>query len=128
MTNWLVTLRGAALALLALRDVFHTLWHPTRHGGPSRRVMTIAWHLSAGFGRRRAVGLAGPLGMVTVVVLWAVTVIVGWALMYWPHLPAGFSFAEGLTPTDHAGFLDAVYVSVVTMATLGLRDIAPADG
>ncbi|OEJ49571.1 potassium channel family protein [Streptomyces agglomeratus] len=128
MTNWLVTLCGAALALLALRDVFHTLWHPTRHGGLSRRVMTIAWHLSAGFGRRRAVGLAGPLGMVTVVVLWAVTVIVGWALMYWPHLPAGFSFAAGLTPTEHSGFLDAVYISIVTMATLGLGDIAPADG
>lgn len=66
--------------------------------------------------------------MVTVVVLWAVTVIVGWALMYWPHLSAGFSFATGLTPTEHAGFLDAVYISIVTMATLGLGDIAPADG
>ncbi|GGT15553.1 potassium channel family protein [Streptomyces purpureus] len=128
MANWLMTLGGAALAMLALRDVFHTLWHPTRHGGLSRRVMTLAWYLSSSFGRRRAVGLAGPLGMVTVVVLWAVTVILGWALMYWPHMPGGFSFAAGLSPADYTGFVDAVYLSIVTMATLGLGDIAPADG
>ncbi|MEV4333511.1 potassium channel family protein [Streptomyces sp. NPDC049597] len=128
MAKWLVTLGGLALAMLALRDVFHTLWHPTRHGGLSRLVMTVAWRISARFGRRRAVGLAGPLGMVTVVTLWAVTVIAGWALMYWPHMPDGFSFATGLAPAEHSGFLDAVYVSIVTMATLGLGDIAPTDG
>ncbi|MFI2369412.1 potassium channel family protein [Streptomyces sp. NPDC018833] len=128
MAKWLVTLGGLALAMLALRDVFHTLWHPTRHGGLSRGVMTVAWRISARFGRRRAVGLAGPLGMVTVVALWAVTVIAGWALMYWPHMPGGFSFATGLAPAEHSGFLDAVYLSIVTMATLGLGDIAPTDG
>ncbi|MFF9868158.1 potassium channel family protein [Streptomyces sp. NPDC013953] len=127
MAKWLVTLGGFALAMLALRDVFHTLWHPTRHGGLSRGVMTAAWRLSARYGRRRAVGLAGPLGMVTVVALWAVTIIAAWALMYWPHLPHGFSFATGLAPAEHAGFLDAVYISIVTMATLGLGDIAPTD-
>ncbi|GAA4930906.1 potassium channel family protein [Streptomyces coeruleoprunus] len=128
MAKWLMTLGGAALAMLALRDVFHTLWHPTRHGGLSRRVMTVAWVLSARFGRRRAVGLAGPIGMVVVVALWAATVITGWALLYWPHMPDAFSFAAGLEPERHTGFLDALYISIVTMATLGLGDIAPAEG
>lgn len=31
--QWLVTGAGAAMVLLILRDVFHTLWHPTSHGG-----------------------------------------------------------------------------------------------
>ncbi|MBT2394833.1 potassium channel family protein [Streptomyces sp. ISL-100] len=126
--KWLVTLAGVGLVLIILRDVFHTLWHPTRHGGLSRRVMTASWRLSSRFGRRRAAGLAGPLAMVTVVALWAFTITLGWALIYWPHLPDAFSFASGLTPDEHSGFVDALYISMVTVTTLGLGDIAPATG
>ncbi|MFD7782052.1 potassium channel family protein [Streptomyces nojiriensis] len=127
--DWLVTVTGAALVLLILRDVFHTLWHPTRHGGLSRLVMTTLWRLSFILGTRRtAAGLAGPLAMVSVVALWALTVAVGWALIYWPHMPDAFVYAGGLQPDDHAGLLDATYISLVTLSTLGLGDIAPAEG
>ncbi|MFM9372175.1 ion channel [Streptomyces sp. Da 82-17] len=78
---------------------------PLRHPAQARRV--------------------GPLGMVTVVALWALTVAVGWALVYWPHMPQRFSYAAGLEPTEHASPVDALYVSLVT---LGLGDIAPAAG
>ena len=42
--KWLVSLIGAALVMVALRDLFHTLWHPTRHGGsePPHDVSTVA--------------------------------------------------------------------------------------
>ncbi|MEU5220041.1 potassium channel family protein [Streptomyces sp. NPDC020807] len=127
--SWLVTPLGALLVLLVLRDVFHTLWHPTRHGGLSRLIMRAVWRLSAHRGARwRPAGLAGPLGMILVVVAWAVTVAVGWALVYWPRMPGDFSYADGLTPSDHAGPLDALYLSLVTLATLGLGDIAPTAG
>ncbi|MEU7298366.1 potassium channel family protein [Streptomyces exfoliatus] len=126
---WIVTPFGALMVLLILRDVFHTLWHPTRHGGLSRLVMRGMWRLSAHRGARwRPAGLAGPLGMVMVVALWALTVAVGWGLVYWPHMPEGFSYAAGLDPTHHASPVDALYVSLVTLATLGLGDIAPATG
>ncbi|WNZ07868.1 hypothetical protein [Streptomyces sp. 11x1] len=39
--NGLISLVGMAVVLIILRDVFHTLWHPTRHGGLSRIVMTV---------------------------------------------------------------------------------------
>jgi len=124
--TWLPMLAGAVLILLILRDLFHTLWHPTRHGGLSRLVMMSTWWLSARWGvPRRPAGLAGPLGMVTVLAAW---VAVGWALIYWPHLPEDFSYATGLVPAEHAGPLDALYISLVTLATLGLGDIAPASG
>ncbi|MET9379457.1 potassium channel family protein [Streptomyces sp. NPDC002992] len=127
--TWLPTLAGAALVLYILRDVFHTLWHPTRHGGLSRLVMTSMWRLSARFGGRwRPAGIAGPLGMALVVAAWAVTVAVGWALVYWPHMPENFSYATGLDPSEHAGPLDALYISLVNLSTLGLGDIAPASG
>ncbi|MGG7569295.1 potassium channel family protein [Streptomyces sirii] len=109
--------------------MFHTIWHPTRHGGLSRLVMTGMWRLSLRLTtRQRAAGLAGPLGMVCVVAVWALTVAVGWALVYWPHMPQSFSYSSGLVPAEHAGPVDALYVSLVTLATLGLGDIAPAAG
>ncbi|MFI8521211.1 potassium channel family protein [Streptomyces sp. NPDC085481] len=122
-------LTGAFLVLFILRDLFHTLWHPTRHGGLSRLVMRSVWWLSAHLGERwRSAGLAGPMGMVTVLAVWALTVAVGWGLIYWPHMPEDFSYATGLAPAQHAGPVDALYVSLVTLATLGLGDIAPASG
>ncbi|MFI9209264.1 potassium channel family protein [Streptomyces sp. NPDC053253] len=127
--TWLATPAGAVLVLFILRDVFHTLWHPTRHGGLSKLVMVSLWWLSPRLGRRRRpAGLAGPLGMVTVVATWALTVAVGWGLIYWPHMPEEFSYAAGLVPSEHAGPLDALYISLVTLATLGLGDIAPTSG
>ncbi|WP_409470655.1 potassium channel family protein [Streptomyces sp. HC307] len=125
--EWLVTLIGAAVVLIILRDVFHTLWHPTRHGGLSRFVMSLLWRLSTrGRKARRAAGLAGPVGMVAVVGTWACTVAVGWALVYWPHMPGAFAFSGALKPSEHSGPVDALYLSLVTVATLGLGDIAPS--
>ncbi|WP_406400872.1 potassium channel family protein [Streptomyces sp. NBC_00879] len=65
--------------------------------------------------------------MVTVVAMWAGTVVVGWAMIYWPHLPDAFSFAAGLKPAEHGGPVDSLYISLVTVATLGLGDITPAE-
>ncbi|MFD3775321.1 potassium channel family protein [Streptomyces sp. NPDC058612] len=127
--SWLITFAGAVLVLGVLRDVFHTLWHPTRHGGLSRLVMTVLWRLPPYLPlHRRSSGLAGPLAMVGVVAVWTVTMVVGWALVYWPHMPQGFTYTAGLRPADHAGFPDALYVSLVHISTLGLGDIAPAHG
>ncbi|OAH10374.1 potassium channel family protein [Streptomyces jeddahensis] len=127
--KWLITLVGAVVVMTILRDVFHTLWHPTRHGGLSRIIMTALWRLSSRFSaRRRGAGLAGPLGMVTVVATWAMCVALGWALIYWPHMPNAFSFSAALEPGEHSGPVDALYISLVTLATLGLGDIAPVAG
>ncbi|MFI9155802.1 potassium channel family protein [Streptomyces sp. NPDC053367] len=127
--TWLPTVAGMGLVLGTLRDVFHTLWHPTRHGGLSRLVMTSLWWLSNRLARRhRAAGLTGPLGMVAVVAVWSLLLAVGWALIYWPHMPEHFSYATDLSPREHSGWLDAFYLSMVTLATLGLGDIAPATG
>lgn len=89
--------------------------------------MSLLWRLSTR-GRRssRTAGLAGPVGMVTVVATWSCAVAVGWALVYWPHMPEAFSFSGTLKPSEHSGPVDALYLSLVTVATLGLGDIAPS--
>ncbi|WP_342786976.1 potassium channel family protein [Streptomyces tailanensis] len=127
--NWLISAVGVVVVLAALRDLFHTIWHPTRRGGLSQLIMTAMWRLShlLPFWHRTA-GLVGPLGMVAVVGTWALAVVLGWALIYWPHMPEAFAFAQGLVPSERADLLDAVYVSLVMVGTLGLGDIAPEAG
>lgn len=126
--KWLVSAIGAGLVMITLRDLFHTLWHPTRHGGLSRLVMTAMWRLARRFrARRRVVGLVGPLAMVTVVGMWAVMIVTGWAVIYWPHMPGAFTFSDS-QPAAEPALLDSVYLSLVTVATLGLGDITPREG
>ncbi|MFF4364186.1 potassium channel family protein [Streptomyces sp. NPDC001604] len=127
--EWLVSLVGVGLVLAVLRDLFHTLWHPTRHGGISRFVMTSMWRLARRSRlRTRMVGLVGPLAMVTVVGLWAVIIILGWAIIYWPHMPGAFTITPGSRAAQQPALLDSVYLSLVTVATLGLGDITPGEG
>ncbi|WP_371583047.1 potassium channel family protein [Streptomyces sp. NBC_01314] len=127
--EWLVSLAGAALVMAALRDLFHTLWHPTRHAGLSRLVMAALWRLARHLRvRGRVVGLVGPLAMVAVVGLWAGTIILGWAIVYWPHMPESFTVAPGSRAAEQPPLLDSVYLSLVMVATLGLGDISPAEG
>ncbi|MEV4192423.1 potassium channel family protein [Streptomyces toxytricini] len=126
--GWFAAAAGTALVLFVLRDVFHTLWHPTRHGGLSRLLMTGVWRLAKASPCRRAAGLAGPVAMAMVVAVWALTAVLGWALVYWPFMPEAFTYPPGLKPAAHAGFEDAVYVSLVNISTLGLGDIAPTEG
>ncbi|MFD9036007.1 potassium channel family protein [Streptomyces sp. NPDC059567] len=56
------------------------------------------------------------------------TVVACWTLIYWPHLPEGFVYSDVLRPADRVGLLNAVHVSLVTLSTLGLGDIAPTEG
>ncbi len=44
--NWLATAAGAALVLLVLHDIFHTLGHPEGQGSLSRLVLSTIWRLS----------------------------------------------------------------------------------
>lgn len=127
--KWLISLLGAGLVMVTLRDLFHTLWHPTRHGGLSRLAMTGLWRLAKRVrSRGRVAGLVGPLAMVTVVGMWAFTVVLGWAIVYWPHMPGAFTFSSGSKAAQEPALLDSVYLSLVTVATLGLGDIAPDEG
>lgn len=126
--EWVVTAAGVVVILVALRDVFHTLWHPTGRGSISRLATSAVWRSTRRVGgRSRIAALAGPFAMVAVVGVWTALVVLGWALVYGPHLPTGFSFESGLEPT-RAVPLDALYLSLVTVATLGFGDIVPTSG
>ena len=126
--GWVVTAVGAVLIVFALHEIFSTIWHPGGRGGMTRKVMTGVWALSRSGGRQRWLHhRSGPLAMVAVVFAWLAMILLGWALVYWPHLPTGFLYSSGLDPEAHDGLPDALYVSAVTLGTLGVGDIAPIE-
>jgi hypothetical protein len=128
VADWLITGVGVVVVLVALRDIFHTLWHPSGRSGFSRQVMAAVWRAGRPRrGGRRVSVLAGPLSMVVVVLAWVAFIVLGWTLVYWPHLDDGFFISEGLQETSRGGFPDALYLSMVTVATLGFGDIVPTD-
>jgi hypothetical protein len=121
------TVLGAALILVALRDIFDVLFHPLGRGMVARRVvLAVAW-VARKLPRGETIGLlAGPLSYVAVVGTWAALLAVGWALVFLPQLPHGFNFDPALNPAEHDGFSDALYVSLVNLTSLGYGDISPA--
>ena len=117
---------GIVLIAGALRDVFDTLFHPGGRAALSRTIMRVIWRAWKPLARRRPslVSLAGPLMVVAIIAAWAMSLIVGWALIYWPHMEDGFTFTAG----KQGAFLDAIYISSVTLATVGFGDITPSEG
>jgi hypothetical protein len=126
VADWVVAVLGVTVVLATLRDVFHTLWHPSGHGGLGRKVLAAIWRVGRpGHGHRGVRALAGPLAMTLVVMAWVTLIVLGWTLIYWPQLDDGFFISESLKQTTRGGLLDALYLSMVTLATLGFGDIVP---
>ena len=126
---WLPTLVGLAIIGMTLRDVVHELFHPEKVGSLSRLLARGVWralHAIAGQ-RRRVLFSAGPLTLITVALVWAALLILGWALVYWPRLLQGFNPNPALTYEASRGFGAALYVSMGTMTTLSASDITPVS-
>ncbi len=120
--TWPLTILGVALVLLALRDLFHTLWHPRGFGTLARLVFATIWRLL----RRIDTELAGPFGLLAVAFTWGGLVVAGWTLVYLPRMPDGFYFGSSLQPAQANDLVSSLYLSLVTVATLGFGDIVPA--
>lgn len=114
------TAAGAGLILLMLVDVFLTLLYPHGTGPVCRTIMRGCWHLSRLSGRG-ASSMAAPVAMASVIGAWAAMAILGWALLYLPHLPEGFIYGDRVP--RQADFLEAVYISMVTLSTVGFGEV-----
>jgi hypothetical protein len=120
--TWFLNIVGALLVLAALRDIFRTLWHPSGFGSLCRAAFDLVWKVT----RRWSTELAGPLGLLTVVVTWSAMIVGGWTLIYLPHMPDGFYFGGPPDPGDSSDLVASIYLSLVAVATLGFGDIVPA--
>ncbi len=124
-----VTAAGLLLIAAALRDVFDTLFHRGSRGAISRTLMRSTWwvfHRVARL-RRRLLSLAGPAMIALIVGTWAAMLALGWALVYLPHMPQGFYFSSVTGDAGAGDLVDAIYISLVTLATVGFGDITPVS-
>lgn len=130
MSNPLAVVVGALLVVIVLWEVFETIVLPrrvTRQFRLTRFFYRSTWIPYAALaGRRRTrkkrdamLSFYGPLSLLLLLAFWAVTLLVGFALIQYGD---GSCFSGTLFPNR---FGNALYLSGTTLFTLGLGDITP---
>ncbi|MBC7804888.1 MAG: two pore domain potassium channel family protein [Akkermansiaceae bacterium] len=126
---------GALIILIVLYDTFETMVLP-RSGGTGLRLTRFYFGLTwvicrfvatrlkyTNPARHTLLGVYGPLSLVFLIVFWANLLILGFALLLF-----GFDSAPSVPIGDHpANFIDNLYMSGVTIFTLGFGDKTPAN-
>lgn len=129
--SWLSVILGIFCIALVIFDVLTTLFAASGDAGVSQRLARRFWQVMGPLLRKSAIlrTIAGPSTFITVIASWLVLTVVGWAAIYWPFLPDSFLTDFGVEESPTSGtVLTAIYLSMVTMTTLGFGDIVPATG
>lgn len=121
-----LTVVGVMVVVLGLWDMFRSLLRPKGQGIMSGLVSSGVWRISRMIGHRFG-SAVGPAGMILVILLWVMLQGLGWTLIYFPHVPDGFSYSSGVDPGDYPAFSEALYISFVALATLGFGDVVAVD-
>ncbi len=127
----LAVIPGIALILGILWDAFETIILPRRVTRRFRltsafyQIIWAPWSAFAGSlrnSKRREIvlGLFGPMSLLLLLALWALGLILGYAILLW-------GLDTRLNIAAHPEFLDYFYVSGVTFFTLGYGDLVPVQ-
>jgi hypothetical protein len=131
--NWLIGIIGVLLIATGLWDVFETIVLPrrvTRRVRLTRLFYRVTWkpwfliaHTIEKKHKRREIFLSifGPLSLLALLMVWAVTVVFGFAMVHW-----AIGSRIGAVGT-RSGFFTDLYYSGTTFFTLGLGDIVPVS-
>jgi Ion channel len=126
----LIILASLTLVVLLLQDSFETLLLPrriTRQIRFARLFVQVSWRLWAAWARRTQsakrrrtlLSLYGPLSILLLMSVWALGLILGFALLHWA-LDTSLH-----TPGEPVGFSVYFYMSGVIFFTLGFGDVTP---
>jgi len=129
---WLIGIVGVLLIVIALWDVFETIVLPrrvTRRVRLARQFYRVTWNpwrvianlIKKKKRRETFLSIYGPISLLALLTVWALTVVVGFALV---HLALGSNVGHA---TEHTGFFTDLYYSGTTFFTLGLGDITPVS-
>ncbi|MEJ7713542.1 MAG: potassium channel family protein [Pyrinomonadaceae bacterium] len=130
MTSSLSTTLGLLLLLLVAYDVYATILHARKRPGPiSDTLNRIIWRAARAvafrFNRQRRhqlLNAVGPLLLPSLIGMFIVLLVTGFALIYWPRMPSHFSVdPEATSPA----WIEALYFSGTTLTTVGFGDISP---
>jgi Ion channel len=128
--GWASTVTGIGLLGLVALDISRTILHSRGRSGPVTESLTRAvWRLVRGIAfrrprlaRHRLLNHVGPLLLPLTVATLVALLILGYALLYWPHLPEDFNVDQ---KAQSGRGIEAIYFSGITFTTLGYGDIAP---
>jgi hypothetical protein len=130
--NLLAGLLGVVLIAVTAVELFETIVLPRRVTRRFRLVrlyyrgISIPWQWAARrFPSRREgiMSVLGPLSLLLLVAIWALGMILGFALLQWA---SGSDLAAGAGADPSFG--DDLYFSATTFLTLGLGDLVPHGG
>lgn len=130
METFIYTSAGFVLLAVIIFDIYATVLHSSARYGPvGESLNRSVWRVARGVAfrlprasRHRLLNMVGPLLLPLLIVVYIVLLILAFALVYYPHIPGGFSF--GVKHTE-PGWVDAVYFSGVTLTTVGYGDLMP---
>jgi hypothetical protein len=122
---------GVFVIVLVLWEAFETIVLPRR---VSRRVRLTrmffrsVWRVWSAVGRRKRPGnrrenylsVFAPLTLLALLALWAVGVVLGFALVQW-------GLGTPISPDTRADLTTHLYMSATTFVTLGMGDVSPAS-
>jgi hypothetical protein len=120
MSRWWAAALGSFIVVLTLREVYRDLFHPTATGSLSDFVAKATFGVFRRF--PKFLTDAGPLAIALVILIWALSVSFGFALIYWSVPPEFFALDAG---DPRAGLLAMMYFSLGVLATMGLADYTP---
>jgi hypothetical protein len=126
---YMESVAGALLMLLFLADVFLTVLYARLGTGifsvvVARSLWRIFRGMSQPFGDRRGsiLSFCGPVILVTLVLLWAIGLTLGAALIIHPRLGKSVVSSSGSTPTD---FITAMYAGGSSLSIVGAGNFSP---
>jgi len=125
----LAAICGIAMMVFVLMDAFEALILPRSANSNLRitfffyRLTWKAWrwiaHKLSGSRREQHLWVYGPLSMIMLLVLWALLLVVSFAILQWS---AGSHVVD---PVYRPGFASDLYMSGTTFFTLGYGDVVP---
>ncbi len=130
MISYLLTALGVLLILLVVYDVYATILDARSRAGPisetlNRGVWSLARRIAFRLPRQRRhrfLNTIGPLLLPALIAVYIGSLVSGFALIYFPRMPAHFNVApEAVSPV----WIESLYFSGTTLTTVGYGDIAP---
>ncbi len=124
------TILGVGVLFFVAYDVYATILDARSQAGPlSETLNRNVWRVARWVGfrlsrprRHRILNFVGPLLLPTLIIIYLILLISGFALIYYPRMPAQFNVPGGAsTPT----WAESIYFSGTSLTTLGFGDITP---
>ncbi len=130
MKTALFTVLGLSIVALVVYDVYATILHARARSGPIGETLNrTLWRLARALAfrlsrprRHRLLNVIGPLLQPFLIILFIALLALGFALIYYPRMPADFT-VDGEAASSP--FMAALYFSGTTLTTVGYGDIAP---